>query len=85
MATNQTKSTEIDRFEALVDALDQYTANQAEHEECEWEEHESGDFEPSAKLRAANEMLETLQIMQLRALGLYETEPGAAKNLPKPA
>jgi hypothetical protein len=46
------------KYDALVEALDQYCANQSEYEETE---HEGK--EPSEKLQAAQEMLDQLNAM----------------------
>ena len=59
------------RYDALVDALDQYCANQSEHEQETNEESGSPDAPPSAKLAAAQTLLDRLnQLVQQ----LAETE-----------
>jgi len=53
------------QYDALVDALDQYCANQSEFEECENEEAGRPDAPPSEKLAAGQAMLAQLnQLVQ---------------------
>jgi len=57
------------QYDALVDALDQYCANQGEFEACENEEGGTPDAPPSAKLAAAQEMLGQLNYLVQRLAG----------------
>lgn len=57
------------QLRALIEALDQYTENQAEHEEIEASNY-GDNFVPSADLEACRGLLEAAQVERLRRCGV---------------